>query len=61
VAVVDDDDHACGYAASVRYREHPSFEPVGVFDEYAEKHGRRLSSLWMQRGRSSEPRRAPAV
>ncbi len=120
VAVVDDDDHACGYAASVRYREHPAFretvelttyidadrtgrglgtlmydlllseladepvhtmlagialpndgsialhrhfgfEPVGVFDEYAEKHGRRLSSLWMQRGRSSEPRRAHAV
>ncbi|MEO1056310.1 MAG: N-acetyltransferase family protein [Actinomycetota bacterium] len=35
--------------ASVRLHERFGFERVGVFEEYAEKHGERISSVWMQR------------
>lgn len=35
--------------ASVRLHRRFGFEDVGVFDEYATKWGRRISSLWMQR------------
>lgn len=35
--------------ASVRLHRRVGFEDVGVFDEYATKAGRRISSLWMQR------------
>ena len=35
--------------ASVRLHAHIGFRTVGVFDEYAHKHGRAISSQWMQR------------
>ena len=35
--------------ASVRLHERSGFRAVGVFDEYAYKHGRAISSQWMQR------------
>ena len=35
--------------ASVRLHARFGFRAVGVFDEYAHKHGRAISSLWMQR------------
>jgi phosphinothricin acetyltransferase len=34
---------------SVRLHARFGFRPVGVFDEYAHKHGRAISSQWMQR------------
>jgi phosphinothricin acetyltransferase len=36
-------------AASVRLHERFGFREVGVFDEYAHKQGRAISSMWMQR------------
>jgi len=35
--------------ASLRLHERFGFRTVGVFDEYAHKHGRAISSQWMQR------------
>lgn len=35
--------------ASIRLHERFSFHAVGIFDEYALKNGRRISSQWMQR------------
>ena len=35
--------------ASVRLHARLGFRPVGVFDEYAQKNGRPISSQWMQR------------
>ena len=35
--------------ASIRLHARVGFRPVGVFDEYAHKHGRAISSQWMQR------------
>jgi phosphinothricin acetyltransferase len=35
--------------ASIRLHARFGFRPVGVFDEYAHKHGRPISSQWMQR------------
>jgi phosphinothricin acetyltransferase len=35
--------------ASIRLHARFGFRPVGVFDEYAHKHGRAVSSQWMQR------------
>jgi len=35
--------------ASLRLHARFGFRPVGVFDEYAHKHGRAISSQWMQR------------
>jgi phosphinothricin acetyltransferase len=35
--------------ASVALHERFGFERVGVFDEYAVKRGRRVSSVWMQK------------
>ncbi len=35
--------------ASVRLHEKFGFTTVGVFDQYAQKRGERISSLWMQR------------
>ena len=35
--------------ASVRLHARLGFRTVGVFDEYAHKHGRAISSQWMQR------------
>jgi phosphinothricin acetyltransferase len=35
--------------ASVGLHERFGFREVGVFDEYAHKHGRAISSMWMQR------------
>jgi phosphinothricin acetyltransferase len=35
--------------ASVRLHQRFGFQAVGVFDEYAKKWGRYISSLWMQR------------
>jgi phosphinothricin acetyltransferase len=35
--------------ASVRLHARFGFRTVGVFDEYAHKHGRAISSQWMQR------------
>lgn len=35
--------------ASIRLHARFGFQPVGVFDEYAHKHGRPISSQWMQR------------
>jgi phosphinothricin acetyltransferase len=35
--------------ASIRLHERFGFTIVGVFDQYAEKRGERISSLWMQR------------
>lgn len=35
-------------AASVRLHEKLGFRRVGVFDEYASKHGRFISSQWME-------------
>ena len=35
--------------ASVRLHARFGFQAVGVFDEYAHKHGRAISSQWMQR------------
>jgi phosphinothricin acetyltransferase len=35
--------------ASVRLHRRFGFDDVGIFDEYATKWGRRISSLWMQR------------
>jgi phosphinothricin acetyltransferase len=35
--------------ASIRLHARLGFRPVGVFDEYAHKHGRAISSQWMQR------------
>ncbi len=34
---------------SIRLHARFGFRPVGVFDEYAHKHGRAISSQWMQR------------
>lgn len=38
--------------ASIRLHARFGFEPVGVFDEYAHKNGRAVSSQWMQRAMS---------
>ena len=38
--------------ASIRLHARFGFEPVGVFDEYAHKNGRPVSSQWMQRAMS---------
>lgn len=35
--------------ASLALHRRFGFRPVGIFDEYAEKHGVKISSLWMQR------------
>ena len=35
--------------ASIRLHARFGFRPVGVFDEYAHKNGRAISSQWMQR------------
>jgi phosphinothricin acetyltransferase len=41
--------------ASVRLHARLGFRPVGVFDEYAHKHGRAISSQWMQRSLDGAP------
>ena len=41
--------------ASVRLHARMGFRPVGVFDEYAHKNGRPISSQWMQRTMNREP------
>ena len=41
--------------ASIRLHARFGFRPVGVFDEYAHKNGRPISSQWMQRAMSGEP------
>ncbi len=38
--------------ASIRLHARFGFKPVGVFDEYAQKNGRPVSSQWMQRAMS---------
>jgi phosphinothricin acetyltransferase len=43
--------------ASIRLHARFGFRPVGVFDEYACKNGRAISSQWMQR--AMDPARAP--
>lgn len=40
--------------ASVRLHARWGFRAVGVFDEYAHKHGRPISSQWMQRAMDAE-------
>jgi phosphinothricin acetyltransferase len=40
--------------ASVRLHARFGFRPVGVFDEYAHKNGRAISSQWMQRAMTGE-------
>ncbi len=40
--------------ASLRLHARCGFRPVGVFDEYAHKHGRAISSQWMQRAMGRE-------
>ena len=40
--------------ASIRLHARLGFRPVGVFDEYAHKHGRAISSQWMQRAMDGE-------
>jgi phosphinothricin acetyltransferase len=40
---------------SVRLHARMGFRPVGVFDEYAHKNGRAISSQWMQRRMDGEP------
>ncbi len=40
---------------SVRLHARMGFRPVGVFDEYAHKNGRAISSQWMQRTMDGEP------
>ena len=42
-------------AASVRLHARFGFQPVGVFDEYAHKNGRPISSQWMQRALGEAP------
>ena len=41
--------------ASIRLHGRFGFRPVGVFDEYAHKNGRPISSQWMQRAMDREP------
>jgi phosphinothricin acetyltransferase len=41
--------------ASVRLHARMDFRPVGVFDEYAHKNGRAISSQWMQRTMEGNP------
>lgn len=41
--------------ASVRLHARFGFRPVGVFDEYAHKNGRPISSQWMQRALGQVP------
>ena len=41
--------------ASVRLHARFGFRTVGVFDEYAHKHGRPISSQWMQRAMHAAP------
>lgn len=41
--------------ASVRLHARFGFRTVGVFDEYAHKHGRPISSQWMQRAMDAPP------
>ena len=41
--------------ASIRLHARFGFRPVGVFDEYAHKHGRPISSQWMQRPMDDAP------
>ena len=41
--------------ASIRLHARFGFRPVGVFDEYAHKNGRPISSQWMQRTMNGEP------
>ncbi|MCK9688773.1 GNAT family N-acetyltransferase [Scleromatobacter humisilvae] len=41
--------------ASIRLHARFGFRAVGVFDEYAHKHGRPISSQWMQREMSGAP------
>ena len=38
--------------ASIRLHARVGFQAVGVFDEYAHKHGRPISSQWMERAMS---------
>ena len=40
--------------ASIRLHARHGFRPVGVFDEYAHKNGRAISSQWMQRAMDGE-------
>ena len=40
--------------ASVRLHARFGFRPVGVFDQYAHKNGRAISSQWMQRAMDGE-------
>ncbi len=40
--------------ASIRLHARCGFRPVGVFDEYAHKNGRAISSQWMQRAMDGE-------
>jgi phosphinothricin acetyltransferase len=40
--------------ASIRLHSRFGFQPVGVFDEYAHKNGRAISSQWMQRAMDGE-------
>ena len=40
--------------ASIRLHARLGFRPVGVFDEYAHKKGRAISSQWMQRTMNGE-------
>ena len=40
--------------ASVRLHARFGFRPVGVFDEYAYKNGRAISSQWMQRAMNGD-------
>ena len=42
-------------AASIRLHARLGFRPVGVFDEYAHKNGRPISSQWMQRAMDRAP------
>ena len=44
--------------ASIRLHARFGFRPVGVFDEYAQKNGRALSSQWMQRAMAGASRAA---
>ena len=40
--------------ASIRLHARFGFRPVGVFDEYAHKNGRAISSQWMQRAMNGD-------
>jgi phosphinothricin acetyltransferase len=48
-------------AASIRLHARLGFQPVGVFDEYAHKGGRAISSQWMQRAMDQTVRRVTSA